>query len=495
MKQHQPRTALTRIRALLITLGLVLVGIVGVAGSASANIGTNDYPSSLATAAQDSVVDPWGFYNRECVSFVAWRLNNDNGLAFSNNMNNGHFGFAYQWKQNAINLYGASAYNGTPVAGSVAWWDSNHGYAGAMGHVAYVDSVNANGSINIEEYNYGGTGAYHTRTIATNGDWPSGFLHLKDLGTSANLSNGSYVLASDTGNVYVMAGGAAIYVSSWANVGGQHAINATLTQAQINAMPQYPSDGTAIRDAVGGGIWIVAGGFPFAVSNLAHTPGISWVNIDVNSLAYLRSEPKDGTVVRDESGGIYVISGDAAMAVTSLANIPYTTWTSVDSWSIAHQMRSYPKDGTVFVDYGTGTVYVVAGEAPLAVSSFSNIPPVSTMASLDHWVLANQLRQYPVNGTTVVDNTGTVYVIAGGTALTVTDFSHIPPVTSLTHVDGWCITHQLLSYPLDNTYVQGYGSGQLFKVLGGATTRVTSVPSPATPVDDWAIDNQLHATR
>jgi surface antigen len=48
-----------------------------VAGAASATAGVDDYPANLKSAAQDSLVDPWGFYNRECTSFVAWRLNND----------------------------------------------------------------------------------------------------------------------------------------------------------------------------------------------------------------------------------------------------------------------------------------------------------------------------------------------------------------------------------------------------------------------------------
>ncbi|MFJ5234538.1 CHAP domain-containing protein [Kitasatospora sp. NPDC088391] len=178
-------------------MSLVLVGFTGVvtnavvtATPASATTGTDDYPNTapkyLATAAQDSVVDPWGFYNRECVSFVAWRLNNDNGMAFTNNMSangvKGHFGVASEWKQNAINLFGDSAFSGTPAIGSVAWWDANHGDAGSMGHVAYVDSVNANGSINIEQYNtYHNVGGYWAETIATTSkNWPSGFLHLKD---------------------------------------------------------------------------------------------------------------------------------------------------------------------------------------------------------------------------------------------------------------------------------------------------------------------------
>jgi surface antigen len=169
----------------LVATALAAVGVVGVAGTASAAIGTDDYPSYLKTAAPDSLTDPWGFYNRECVSFVADRLNNDNNMAFSNNMSvngvAGHYGYAYQWKDNAIKLYGASVFNGTPAAGSVAWWGVSS-YA-SLGHVAYVDSVNGDGSINIEQYNaWPDEYAYSAVTIHP-GDynWPSGFLHLKDL--------------------------------------------------------------------------------------------------------------------------------------------------------------------------------------------------------------------------------------------------------------------------------------------------------------------------
>ena len=72
---------------------------------------------------------------------------------------------------------GASAghtINQTATAGSVAIFRA--GTAGAdptYGHVAVVDSVNANGTINISESNYAGL-AYHTRTISTAGVW---FMH------------------------------------------------------------------------------------------------------------------------------------------------------------------------------------------------------------------------------------------------------------------------------------------------------------------------------
>ena len=171
---------------LFATLLLALFGVVGSPGTAWATIGTDDYPTNLKAADPDTVVDPWGFYNRECVSFVAWRLNNDNGMAFSNNMSvnkvAGHFGFAYQWKDNAVKLFGASVYDGTPTIGSVAWWGVSD-YT-PSGHVAYVDSIAYNGdgsvsSINIEQYNALGSHAWSAQTLkSSDAHYPNGFLHL-----------------------------------------------------------------------------------------------------------------------------------------------------------------------------------------------------------------------------------------------------------------------------------------------------------------------------
>jgi surface antigen len=145
----------------------------GVPSAASG--GVDDYPAGLrAPVPQDSVIDPWRFYNRECTSFVAWRLNNNNHVQFSNYMTgsngrSGHFGNAGGWHTNATAI--GYAVNGTPKRGAVAEWP---------GHVAWVQKVNADGSITIEEYNYGYTGLYHTRTVTRSSGWPSWFIHIRD---------------------------------------------------------------------------------------------------------------------------------------------------------------------------------------------------------------------------------------------------------------------------------------------------------------------------
>jgi len=150
----------------------------------TATVGVDDYPSNLKSAAQDSLVDPWNFYNRECTSFVAWRLNHDVRIAFHNWYKGYHWGDAAIWKQAAVNS--GVLVDGKPRVGAIAWWAK--GSAGSSrGHVAWVSAVGSS-SITIEEYNYLYRGRYDRRTISdTSAYWPSAFIHLGDL-TMANTA-------------------------------------------------------------------------------------------------------------------------------------------------------------------------------------------------------------------------------------------------------------------------------------------------------------------
>jgi len=87
----------------------------------------------------------------------------------------GHWGNAYEWKDNAIRI--GYAHDTSPTRGSVAWWPMST--SKSAGHVAYVDTVNTDGSITIEQYNIGNTGNYSTETIARgSSSWPPEFLHV-----------------------------------------------------------------------------------------------------------------------------------------------------------------------------------------------------------------------------------------------------------------------------------------------------------------------------
>lgn len=115
-------------------------GIAG--GGAVAGNGGGGYPSNLASAPLDALVDPWGMYNRECVSYTAWKVYQKNGyMPYWGG--NGH---AYQWPGMA-DRYGIPR-GSTPRAGSVGVL-----YGGPYGHVVWVESVNGDGTINVSQYN------------------------------------------------------------------------------------------------------------------------------------------------------------------------------------------------------------------------------------------------------------------------------------------------------------------------------------------------------
>src|SRR6218665_3664795 len=65
-------------------------------------------------------------------------------------------GSAYMWLS-AWRHHGWPV-SSTPIVGSVAWFPYNH--------VAYVQAINSDGSVNIEEYNWGSNHTYGRRTIA-----------------------------------------------------------------------------------------------------------------------------------------------------------------------------------------------------------------------------------------------------------------------------------------------------------------------------------------
>lgn len=112
------------------------------------------YPSNWANATQDTIIDNWGMFNRECVSYTAYKVY----TTFGNMPYWGGSGNANQWPGDAD---AAGIPRGsTPKVHSVAIMN-----IGAYGHAAWVESVNGNGTVTVSQYNYGIHGEYTTMTI------------------------------------------------------------------------------------------------------------------------------------------------------------------------------------------------------------------------------------------------------------------------------------------------------------------------------------------
>ena len=121
--------------------------------------------------------DQWNFIRGQCTSWVAYRLNELNGILFSNTYrlpagSEKTWGDASNWEA-AADAIGITV-NGTPALGSVAWYSS--------GHVAYVEQVNSPTSVVISEMNYDYDNGFRVRTITTavGGGWPTAFIHIAD---------------------------------------------------------------------------------------------------------------------------------------------------------------------------------------------------------------------------------------------------------------------------------------------------------------------------
>lgn len=95
--------------------------------------------------AADSGADPWGYFFKECVSFVASRLANQgvNASLFS------HLGNGNMW------LNARVPHSSTPRPGMVAVYAKN-----GQNHVSTVSGVSGD-TFSGEEYNYAGSHAYH----------------------------------------------------------------------------------------------------------------------------------------------------------------------------------------------------------------------------------------------------------------------------------------------------------------------------------------------
>ena len=115
------------------------------------------YPAKWANAPQDSLVDSWGMYNRECVSYTAWKV-----YQSGRNMPYwGGRGNAKQWPGNAQAA-------GIPVDGNPRVGDVAISMSGYYGHAMYVEAVSG-GRVYVSQYNYAVNGEYSEMWVNASG--------------------------------------------------------------------------------------------------------------------------------------------------------------------------------------------------------------------------------------------------------------------------------------------------------------------------------------
>jgi peptidoglycan DL-endopeptidase CwlO len=120
--------------------------------------GGGGYPGGWAFAAMDSIVDSWGMYNRECVSYTAWKVwSTGRHMPYW-----GGIGNANQWDENARNA-------GIPVDNSARPGDVAIKNSQPYGHAMYVEHVYGDGTIYISQYNAGLDGYYSEARISAAG--------------------------------------------------------------------------------------------------------------------------------------------------------------------------------------------------------------------------------------------------------------------------------------------------------------------------------------
>ena len=138
--------------------------------------GYNTYPYQDRCPAERDTFYAYGGYSCECTSYAGWKAYEYAGVTIS------YWGNAYSWASSArARGYEVSK---TPAANSIGQSSS-----GVYGHVFWVESVNADGSINVTEYNnWYATGLYSgiyqthdfgARTIGAGEVWQYNYIILE----------------------------------------------------------------------------------------------------------------------------------------------------------------------------------------------------------------------------------------------------------------------------------------------------------------------------
>ncbi|HEY1514857.1 MAG TPA: DUF1906 domain-containing protein [Solirubrobacteraceae bacterium] len=260
----------------------------------------------------------------------------------------------------------------------------------------------------LHQYQGGHNATYGGVTINIDSDYVDAGAASGD----ALFPNGTFVQVSGDPNFYEIVGGAPMLVSSWSDVGGQQAYT-VITPQEFATLNPVPTNGTLIETNTGA-VYMIAGGAPMYVSSLAvfgsPTPTLvdEW-NIDNigNPLSPLTPVPANGTFLTTTAGLSYRVAGGAPLGVN--------TWTvfggvqpsvTIDPWDVqnifnpAAHLVFRPAIGTVveglpskaFWEFGPKNRYLVPSSATAVRVADHGLVPYSAIPcrvpGLGHHTLA-----------------------------------------------------------------------------------------------------------
>jgi hypothetical protein len=257
-----------------------------------------------------------------------------------------------------------------------------------------------------------------------------------------------------------------------------------------------------------GGTYRFAGGAPLWITTCSYAPTCAGrIQVDAGTwtdTAHYKAMPLDGTVIRNvNDGGYYRFAGGATLLVRCDIGAGCTAPVMVDARTISGlgtplparpHMRQYPANGTTLVNADDNTRYRVAGNAPLLLPSTTTggiiidartlVQNGTATAGIPH------LAPAPAEGTFL--NAGGIYFrIAGGAAIQIGDCSVLGNCAGGVAVDPATISGRaggrLLAVPKDGTVLRGLPSNTLWEVIGGVR-RQTFVNVAGISVDDGALN-------
>lgn len=509
-----------RLLVLLIALGLFL----GAAHAESADAFTIDcnVPGiGCISGFGYNGTSTWGYpvdgQGNNCTNYAAFRLAH-NGAG-----NPGNLGNAGSWGANARAK--GFAVDDNPAVGSIAWFNYGHRWAPGSGHVAYVEAVNGS-EISLSDSNWQG-GSKRWRVRRGEWPWPSGFIHIHDVAVPPPIGEGTFVSVAETGRVYRIAGGAPLYVSTWNAFGGAQP-TVTISAAQLAAMRNVPADGTFISSRQTGRVFVIAGGAPLYVSAWAAIGGApsSVIAVDQWAIdqagkdpnAHLNPTPSDGSFISSyATGRVFKMAGGAPIYVSAwpaIGGAPPSV-VRVDQWAIdqagkdpnAH-LNPVPADGSFISSGATGRVFRIAGGAPIYVSTWDAVGGPQAATQIDQWAIDQagsdpnaHLNRLPADGTFIHSmQTQRVYRIAGGAPLYVSSFDLYGGGVPYVDIDQWALDQagkdpnaHLNAWPADGTFINTLPDGKVYRFAGGAAFYVSNWnlfggEQPSTAIDKWNID-------